>query len=77
MLEHNSKQLFFNNAFQNGCRFRDILGQIFTVLAPKIPFYVTYGLNHGMIRLRLTRAPVPLLKLIKLLIGKMICLKDF
>ena len=56
--------LFFNYAFQNGCRFQDIRDQRFAVLAPKIPYNVTYDLNYGMIRLRLTRATIPLLKLI-------------
>ena len=34
------------------------------VLAPKIPYYVTYDLDFDMIRLRLSRATVPLLTLI-------------
>ena len=62
--EHDSKQLLFNNAFQNVCRFRDIQGQRFEVLAPKIPNYVTYDLDFDMIRLRLSNATVPLLTLI-------------
>ena len=33
-----SKQVFFNNAFQNVCRFQDIWSQRFYVFAPKIPF---------------------------------------
>ena len=63
-LEHDSKQLSLNNAFQNVCRFRDIRGQRFTVLAPKIPYYVTCDLDFDMMRLRLSRATVPLLILI-------------
>ena len=55
-------QVFFNNAFQNVCRFQDIRGQRFDVLAPKILYYVTYDLNYGMIRLRSHRATVQLLK---------------
>ena len=62
--EHNSKQLSLNNAFQNVSRFRDIRGQRFAVLAPKIPYYVTYDLDFDMIRLRLSIATVPLLTLI-------------
>ena len=61
--EHDSKQLSLNNAFQNVCRFRDIRGQRFAVLAPKIPYYVTYDLDYDMIRLRLSIATVPLLTL--------------
>ena len=34
------------------------------VLAPKIPYYVTYDLDYDMIRSRLSRATVPLLTLI-------------
>ena len=34
------------------------------VLAPKIPYYVTYDLDFDMIRLRLSIATVPLLTLI-------------
>ena len=45
-LIHDSKQLLFNNAFQNVCRFRDIRGQRLIVLAPKIPNYVTFDLNN-------------------------------
>ena len=54
---HNSKQHLFNNAFQNVCRFRDIRGQSFAVLDPKISYYVhvTYDLNFDMNRLRLSR----------------------
>ena len=59
--DHDSKQLLFNNAFQNICRFRDIRGQRFTVLVPKIPYYVTYDLNVDMMRLSWSRATVPLL----------------
>ena len=35
-----------------------------SVLAPKIPYYVTYYLDFDMIRLRLSRATAPLLTLI-------------
>ena len=63
-LDHDSEQLLFNNAFQNVCRFRDIQGETFVVLAPKIPYYVTCDLDYDMIRLRLSRATVPLLTLI-------------
>ena len=49
--EHDSKQLLFNNAFQNVCRFRDIRGQKFAILAPKIPYYVTYDLDFDIIRM--------------------------
>ena len=62
---HDSEQLLFNNAFQNVCRFRDIRGQRSAVLAPKIPYYVTYDLDFDMIRLRLSIATVPLLTLIR------------
>ena len=62
--DHDSKQLLFNNAFQNVCRFRDIRGQRFAVLAHKIPYYVTYDLDFDMMRWRLSRATVPLLTLI-------------
>ena len=62
--DHDSKQLLFNNAFQNVCRFRDIRGQRFSVLAHKIPYYVTYDLDFDMIRLRLSIATVLLLTLI-------------
>ena len=48
-----------NNAFQNVSRFRGIRGQIFAVLAPKIPYYVTYDLDFDMID-----GTVPLLPLI-------------
>ena len=53
-----------NNAFQNVSRFRGIRGIIFAVLAPKIPYYVTYDLDFDMMRWRLSRATVPLLALI-------------
>ena len=33
-------------------------------LAPKIPYYVTYGLDFDMMRFRLPRTAVPLLSLI-------------
>ena len=62
--EHDSKQLSLNNAFQNVCRFRDIRGQRFAVLAPKIPYYVTYDLDFNMMRFRLSRTAVPLLSLL-------------
>ena len=62
--QHNSKQLLFNNAFQNDCGFRDKRGQTFDVLAPKIPYYVIYDLDFDMTRLKLSRATVPLLTLI-------------
>ena len=62
--EHHSKQLLFNNAFQNVWRFRDKRGQIFVVLAPKIPYYVTFDLDFEMIRMRLSKATVPLITLI-------------
>ena len=62
--DHDSKQLLFNNAFQNVCRFRDIRGQRFAVLAPKIPYYVTYDPDFDMMRLRWARATVPLRTLI-------------
>ena len=62
--EQDSKQLSLNNAFQNVCPFRDIRGQRFAVLAPKIPYYVTYDLDFDMIRLRLSRATFLLLTLI-------------
>ena len=35
-----------------------------SVLAPKIPYYVTYDLDFNMLRLRLSRATDPLLTLI-------------
>ena len=62
--EYDSKQLSFNNAFQNVCRFRDIRGQTFAVFAPKIPYYIKYYLNFDMIRLRLSRSTVQILTLI-------------
>ena len=62
--DHDSKQLLFNNAFQNVSRFRDKQDQIFAVLAPKIPYYVTYDLDFDMMRFRLSRKAVPLLSLI-------------
>ena len=62
--DHDSKQRVFNNAFQNVCRFRDNRGQRFAVLAHKIPYYVTYDLNVDMMRLKWSRATVPLLTLI-------------
>ena len=40
--EHDSKQILFIKAFQNGYRFRDIRGQRFAVLTLKISYYVTY-----------------------------------
>ena len=36
------------------CCFRDIQGQGFAILAPKIPFNVTYALNYDIMGLRLT-----------------------
>ena len=60
-LEHHFKQLLLYNAFQNVCRFRDIGGQRFVVLAPKIPNYVTFDLNNCIIRFRLSRATFLLL----------------
>ena len=65
-LDHDFKQLLFNNAFQNVCRFRDIRSQSFAVLAPKIPYYVTYDLDFDMIRLRMSRATFLLLTLISI-----------
>ena len=62
--DHDSKQLLFNNAFQNVCRFRENRGQRFAVLAPKIPCYVTKDLNVDKMRLRWSRATVRLLTLI-------------
>ena len=56
------KQILFNNALQNVCRFQGIRGQRFDILAPKIPHYVIYDLNYGMIKLRSHRATVPLHK---------------
>ena len=41
-----------------------IYGQISVDLAPKIPYYVTYDLDFDMMRLRFSRATVPLLTLI-------------
>ena len=37
-------------------------GKRFDVMVPKIPYYVTFDLNNGMIRQRSHRATVPLLK---------------
>ena len=62
--DHDFKQLLFNNALQIICRVRDIRGKSFAVLAPKIPYYVTYDLDFYMIRLRMTRAILLLLTLI-------------
>ena len=42
---------------------QDIRGQRFSVLAPKIPNYITYDLKYGMIRLRLAKATILLLKI--------------
>ena len=63
-LDHDSKQLLFNNAFQNVCHFRDIRVQRFAVLAPKIPYHVTYDQDFDMMRLRWSRATFMLLTLI-------------
>ena len=38
--------------------------EIYAVLAPKIPYYVTYDLDFDMMRSRWSRATVPLLTLI-------------
>ena len=54
----------FNNAFQNVCRFRDIRGQSFAVLAPKTLYHVRYDLDIYMIRLRMSRATLYLPTLI-------------
>ena len=62
--DHDFKQLFFNHAFQNVWRFRDIRGQTVAVLAPKFPYYLRYDLVFDMIRLRLSRATFLLLTLI-------------
>ena len=61
---HDSKQLLLNNGFQKVCRFRNIRGQRCAVLAPKIPYYVTYDLDFNMMRFRLSRTAVPLLSLL-------------
>ena len=63
-----------NNAFQNVCRFRDIRGQRFAVLAPKIPYYVTYDLNFDIEIVKIKSSASCTNN--KLLTGK-ICLKDF
>ena len=44
--------------------FRKIRGPRFFGLALRIPYYVVYDINVGMIRLGLSRATVPLLTLI-------------
>ena len=51
-LDYDSKQFLFNNAFENVFRFRDIRGQRFNVLAPKIPYFATDDLNFDLNRLR-------------------------
>ena len=58
-------QLSFHKAFKNVCRFLDIRGQRFAVLAPKIPYYmyVIYDLDFDMMSLILSRATFPLLTL--------------
>ena len=38
--------------------------KVFAVLAPKIPYYVTYDVDFDMMRFRLSRSTVPLLTLI-------------
>ena len=47
---------------------------VFEIFGPKIPFYLTFYLNYGMIRLRLTRATIPLLKLISNYLKVKLCL---
>ena len=59
--EQYSTQLLFFNAFQNTCRFRDIMGQRFAVLAPKILNFATKDLKNDMMRLRSTSGTIPLL----------------
>ena len=63
-LDYDSKQLLFFYAIQYACCFLDIKGQLHVVLAPKIPYYVTYDPNFDMMRFRWSRATVPLLTLI-------------
>ena len=65
-LDHDSKQLLFNYPSQNVILFRDKQGKIFVVLVPKIPYYVSNDIDFNMIRLRLSKATVPLLLLISL-----------
>ena len=62
--DHDSKQLLFNNTLQNVCRFRDVRGQRFAVLAPKIPYNVAYDLDFDMIRMRMTRETLLFLTII-------------
>ena len=40
------------------CCFRDIRGQGFAILAPKIPFNVTYDLNYDTMGLILTEPTI-------------------
>ena len=54
----------FCNIFQNVSYFQDIRGQGFAVFAPKIPYYVTYDLNHIMVKFTISKATYLLLKLI-------------
>ena len=62
--DHDSKQLLFNNAFQNFCRFRDIRGQRFPFLTPNSPYYVRHDQDLDMIILRMSRARFLFLTLI-------------
>ena len=55
------KQLLLFTAFQYACHFRNIKGQRFDVLAPKIPYHVTNYLNNGLMSLIYTIERIPLL----------------
>ena len=62
--EHDSKQLLLNTLIKIFIVFEIQEVKDGPVLAPKIPYYVTYVLDFDMMRSRLSRATVPLLTLI-------------
>ena len=65
-LDHDSNQLLFNYPSHTVILFRDKQGKIFVVFVPKISYNVSYDIEFDMIRLRLSKATVPLLLLISL-----------
>ena len=48
---HLVESIILSNFCSFACRFQDIIGQIFVIMAPTIPYYLTYDLNNDMIRL--------------------------
>ena len=48
---HLVESIFLSNFCSFACRFQDIIGQIFVIMAPTIPYYLTNDLNNDMIRL--------------------------